>query len=828
MKLAHYLPAFLLFSAVLGAAAEVKKPATPPVKFSVEQLKFFEDRVRPIFVNNCFTCHGDAKQTSGLRLDKLPAVLKGGSRGPAVVKGDPAKSVLLKAVQHADETLRMPPGRKLSEAQIADLVQWVKLGAPMPADAHEVSANAAKHWAYQPVSRPAIPKVKNSAWVRNPIDAFVLAKLEAKGLAPTAPADRVALIRRATYDLTGLPPAPAEVDQFVKDTSPQAYEALLDRLLESPHYGEKWGRSWLDVVRYAESNGYERDGPKPFAWRFRDYAIKAFNEDKPFDRFVREQLGGDELPDGGNDGIIATGYYRLGIWDDEPVDGKQARVDELDDFVTTTGQVFLAMTLNCARCHDHKIDPIPQADYYRFMAFFQDVHYYSDTRDVRSPFNLTDISPPEVRVTYEAEMKRRETRRAELTAAMKVIEDAAIQRMPREEQIAAAANDRPAVIQRMLKKHLTADEDQQYTTLKRDLDELNRRREPARELALSVNRCEVPPRPSFILIRGNAHNQGPRVEPGFPKALNFPDPPLPAIEPGAKSSGRRSVLANWLVSPENPLTARVFVNRLWHYHFGRGIVGTPNDFGKYGEAPSHPELLDWLARDFMVGGWRIKRMHKLIMMSNTYKQSSRGNEKALKLDPANWLLWRYSMRRLTAEEVRDSFLSVSGELNLKAGGPPIYPKIPKEVLHGQSKPGEYWFTSTREEAARRSVYVHVKRALQVPVLSQHDMSDTDNSCPVRYVTVVPTQALGLLNGEFANEQATAFAERLRREAGTEVGAQIRLALRLTTCREPEAKELQADVTFVRELQAKRSLTEAEALRLYCLLALNANEFVYLD
>jgi hypothetical protein len=725
-----------------------------------------------------------------------------------------------------EEMKRLMMKCRINAAVISILVLGTSISAEEP---------ARKYWAYQPVGKPAVPAVANRAWVRNPIDAFILEKLEAKGLSPSKPAERVPLLRRVCYDLTGLPPTPPEVDAFVKEseTDPQAaYEKLIDHLLASPHYGEKWGRHWLDVVRYAETNGYERDGPKPFVWRYRDYVIKSFNADKPFDLFVREQLAGDEMPGYNPDQIIATGYYRLGLWDDEPADPLQARFDELDDFVATTGQVFLGMTMNCARCHNHKIDPIPQTDYYRLLAFFQDVQRFSNSRDVRSASNLSDITDPAIRNSYEESLRQRQARKVQVSAAMHKIEDAAIRKMPAEDQRAAGANDRPAVIQRKLKSYLSIDQAIVYAVLKSELATLDTKVIPKliarQELALSVNNCLVRPPESTVMIRGNPHAPGAKVEPGFPSILGFTDPKLPHPEKGARSSGRRTILAKWIASKENPLTARVIANRIWQHHFGRGIVASTNDFGKFGEKPTHPELLDWLASAFMEGDWHFKRMHKLILMSNAYQMSSAANDKGLSLDPGNSLLWRFNMRRLLAEEVRDSMLSVSGKLNPKMYGESICPKIPRDVLAGQSVPGQGWLTSPPEEAARRSVYVHLKRSLLVPILSQHDQADTDSSCPVRYTTTVPTQALGMLNGDFSNEQALALAERLRKEVPDNLAEQVRLAIRLTTSRTPTEAEMKKDIAFVRRQCDQHKLNEFEALRRYCLLILNANEFLYLD
>jgi len=830
--------------ALLGllVRADDKKLA-PEQKFSPEEVAFFEKEVRPLLQANCVKCHGGAKVRGALRLTTRDGVLKGGDNGPAAVPGKPAESLLVGAVKYDPNVLPprvegMPPKGKLPDKDIETLTKWVQMGLPWTPGKSEivqeepksgvVTEESKNYWCYKPVKRPDVPAVNNKDWVRNPIDAFLLAKVEAKALTPVVPAGRVALARRAYYDLTGLPPTPEQVDAFVNDPSAGAWEKLIDKLLDSPQYGEKWGRHWLDVVRFAETNGYERDGPKPFAWRFRDYVIKSFNDDKPYDQFVREQLAGDEMPGYNPDAVIATGFYRLGLWDDEPADGQQARFDELDDFVTTTGQGFLAMTTNCARCHDHKRDPIPQADYYRLLAFFSDVQRFDLNPDTRSAIALTDISPPEARAVYEGDLKKREARKADLTSTMKKIEDEAIKKMPAEDQRAAEGPDRPQVL-RKIRRFLSAEQAGEYAKLKQELELLKKVPEPPnRTLALSVNHCPLNPPDTFVMVRGSPRNPGAKVEPGFPTVLGFPPPTIPKPERGAKSSGRRTALANWIASKDNPLTARVFVNRLWQYHFGRGIVPTPNDFGKLGEAPTHPELLDYLADEFMKGEWRVKRMHKLIMTSAAYQMSVMADEKGLKLDPANMLFWRFNMRRLTAEEVRDSILAASGRLNLKAGGPSVFPKIPREVLQGQSMPGNGWGNSPPDEAARRSVYVHVKRSLLVPILSQHDQADTDSSCPVRYTTTVPTQALGMLNGEFSNEQAGAFAERLRKELPDDLAAQVRRAIRLTTGRQPADNEVHKDVTFIKDMQTKHSLTEEAALKQYCLLALNTNEFIYLD
>jgi cytochrome c553 len=847
MTTTRALALFALTAAAVATAGSFGSRANDKgaPKFSAGDVAFFEKEVAPVLKAHCTKCHGDdsEKVKGGLSLATRAAVLAGGETGPAADLAKPEASLLLKAIHYKDEAYKMPPKGKLPAADIAVLEKWVKLGLPVTADRigdtakgpgpKPIPEEAKRYWAYQPVKRPAVPQVNVPNFtIRNPIDAFVAAKWGAKKLTPVAPAEKAALARRAYYDLIGLPPTPEELDAFVKDAAPDAYEKLLDKLLASSHYGEKWGRHWLDVVRYGETNGYERDGPKPFAWRYRDYVIQSFNADKPYTQFVKEQLAGDEIQavQGYNpDAVIATGFYRLGIWDDEPADRLQAEYDGFDDIVATACQALLGTTFNCARCHDHKADPIPQADYYKLLAFFRDIKPYSENRDVRSANSLSDLTPPDARAKYEAELVKRQSRLKDVLKEMEALENAVIKTLPAEDQRAAEGIDRPQVVRLKVVPALKGKEKDDYAVLRKERAELEKKNTvPGQELALSVNNCFTNPPTTHIMVRGSPHAKGKEVKPGFPEVLGLPDPEIPAPKAGAKSSGRRTVLANWIASDTNPLTARVMVNRVWQYHFGRGIVPSANDFGKLGEKPTHPELLDWLAAEFTEGGWTLKRLHKLIMTSSTYRLSSAANEANLKSDPANDLLWRFNARRLSGEEVRDSVLAVSGALNLKQFGPSTYPKIPREVLAGQSVPGQGWPTSPPEEGNRRSVYAHVKRSLRVPILVGFDQPDPDSSCPVRYVTTVPTQALGLLNGEFANEQAELFAARLQKEAPNDVAAQVARAIRLTTGRTPSATEVKADVAFIASLKTKHKLSDAKALAQFALLCLNANEFVYLD
>jgi hypothetical protein len=963
------------------SAGQDKSVAKIPIAPTPEQLTFFETKVRPVFVENCLKCHGPEKHRGNLRLDSLGGVLTGGDTGPAVVPGHPEKSLLIKAVNQEDPELKMPEGGKLPKEQIADLVRWVKMGAPWPASDKvavlpkkgelQITDKDRSHWAFLPVVRPAIPPVQQSAWVKNPIDAFILARMEKAGLAPNPIASKHELVRRLYFDLTGLPPTPKEVESFVTDTSPQAWETLVDQMLNSPGYGEQWARHWLDLVRYAETNSYERDNPKPHVWRYRDYIIRAFNEDKPFDQFLREQLAGDELPDPSPDALIATGYYRLGIWDDEPSDPALARYDGLDDIVATTSQVMLGLTVDCARCHDHKIDPIPQKDYYRLLAFFQNINHYRNggptdevpifisvaareeyqrrLKELEDKRNAVQLSIAQIEGEFRAKFANdgmrvrqpdmddlqyryfrdswtklpdfsslkpeesgklpnqlfdigRRTRNeafgfvfegvlivpedgtytfyvdsddgSRLWVAGKVaIEYDGIHGLGKEKSAAvtltkgrvpikleyfqnqfglglvvgwsgpgfgrkslsapegdakgAAKQDVAKLIAAQGQVVLGKEKVQQFNQLQKQLNALKKQTVPA-DYCLGVTEAGTTPPDTFVLIRGNPGNKGPQVEPGFPQVLTSRVPELPALQPGAKTAGRRLALANWLTSKDNPLTARVAVNRLWQYHFGRGIVKSSNNFGTQGDKPTHPQLLDWLASEFVERGWSMKALHRLILTSNSYQMSSKGNPKALSVDPINDLFWRFDMRRLTAEEVRDAILAVSGNLNRTMYGPGVFPQIPQEVLRGQSMPGKGWGKSSPQEQARRSVYVHVKRSLLLPLLEMFDLAETDRSTPVRFSSTQPTQALLMLNSDFSNKQAAILAARLKQEAGERPEDQIKLALSLATCRTPTATEVERCLRLFNALQKEDGASPDVAMKYVSLMVFNLNEFMYVD
>jgi hypothetical protein len=801
-----------------------------------QQLQFFETQVRPILQSQCLKCHGGEKTKGGLQMTSRQTLLNGGDSGPVVDLANPSKSLLLVAISYKNEELQMPPKQRLHAEQVAILTKWVEMGVPWsgvdsvaaPVASHEgtkAKADPTKHWSFQPITRPAVPRVQNRPWVKTPIDAFVAQKLETHGFAPAAPADKLALLRRACFDLTGLPPKPHEVHAFLSDSSANAFEKVVDRLLASPQYGEKWGRHWLDVVRFAETNSFERDAVKPNAWRYRDYVIESFNQDKPFDQFLREQLAGDELDQPTPESIIATGFYRLGAWDDEPTDKVQARYDELDDIVTTVSQGMLGLTMNCARCHDHKIDPIPQKDYYRLLAFFQNITPYTTS----GPSVMTPIAPADQVRAFEEEGRSIEQRKEDLKKRIEHFEKLAENQLTdAEKEKAKNSRRREEIFAPKVLAATNEDELRRYRDLWSQLRELEARKKADLPQALSVKETGPDPAPTHVHVRGNANLKGDPVEPGFPQVLKPPAPNFAKAKSGQKTTQRRRALADWVTSKDNPLTPRVAVNRLWQHHFGRGIVRSSNDFGLGGDRPTHPELLDWLASELVARGWRLKEMHKLIMMSSAYQMSSSPNAAALAKDPQNDLLWRFDMRRLTAEEIRDSILAVNGNLNPKMGGPGVYPTIPDAILQGQSVPGQGWGKSGPQDMNRRSVYIHVKRSLPLPALVAFDSADTDFSCPARFTTTQSTQALLMLNSDWINDEAKALAGRLKREAGDDPTAQVRLAFALAISREPRQDEVERGVTFINRLVEKHQVTKDVALEQFALLVLNLNEFVYLD
>ena len=836
-------PAWLLCVWIIGwPAASLAQPG--------DELNFFRQEIQPLLVQNCFECHGTGKHKGGLRLISRQSVLQGGDTGPAVNLDDPEASLLLDMISYRDDDHQMPPSGKLDQEEIEKLRTWVAMGLPYdPAaekepDPHaeagesagyqtEVNERTRNYWAFRPIVKSVPSEVSPKEWNEHPIDAFIAASLNEAGLVPNGPASRQQWIRRAYYNLIGLPPTLEEVTAFENDPSSNAFEKVVDRLLRMPQYGEKWGRHWLDLVRYAETNGYERDGRKPEAWRYRDYVIQAFNLDKPYDDFIREQLAGDELDEVSIDSVTATGFQRLGIWDDEPADPDQAYYDGLDDVLSTTSQVFLGLTVGCARCHDHKIDPIPQRDYYRMLGFFHNTLNNIQQRAFKkSAYTLNTLRE----IASQAERERHETLTREHQEQLKSITEkvsayeakiAATFSNPEKED-AADKRTRELLLEQKREQALDATELADYVQAKEQDRQLRGKRIPPLPKALAIRENGRQAPDTHVLIRGNAHVKGEKVQPGYLSVLGFDDPEIPPAPEGSDSSGRRRVLANWIVSPDNPLTARVIANRIWYYHFGRGIVRSPNNFGQNGEAPTHPELLDWLAAELIENGWSLKQFHKTLMLTRTYRMSSAYHAGNAQLDSENDYFWRFPMRRLTAEEIRDSIINLSGILNLKMGGPSVYTEVPQEVLATASRPNNAWGRSNPDERNRRSVYVFVKRSLHEPVLKAFDFADTDSSCAVRFTTTVPTQSLTMLNSKFTNDQAVTFAERLRQEAGTDRAGQVELGLGLVFNRQPTEREIADGLAMMTEIQQTSELTEEQALERFCLMAINLNEFIYLD
>ncbi|MCI0337098.1 MAG: DUF1549 and DUF1553 domain-containing protein [Acidobacteria bacterium] len=716
------------------------------------------------------------------------------------------------------------------------------------------------HWAYQKLKKPPVPAVKNRGWVKTPIDAFILEKLENKGIKPAPPADKITLLRRATFDLTGLPPAPEEINAFLADNSSGAFERVVDRLLASPRYGEKWARHWLDLARYAESEGFKADETRPNAWRYRDYVIEALNSDKPYDRFIKEQLAGDELWPDDPQALVATGFNRHYPDESNARNLMQRRQDVLNDITDTVGGVFLGTTIGCARCHNHKYDPILQKDYYRLQAFF------AATR-AKDDFVLVSAAKQDVykheRTVWEEKTKEIREQIAQIeTPVIKAIYDDNFAKYPAEIQQAITASPEKRDAMQWLMFHkaswlLNSNMDEDGIGVGPRLKgETKKRWEELRKQLAAFDEIKPKPLPigpgitdvgpqapaTYVLRGGNYDATGEEVQPGF--LTIFERGPARITPSKAVSTGRRTALANWVSDPNNPLTARVAVNRIWHYHFGHGIVGTPSDFGEMRDPESHRELLDWLATTFVEQGWSIKKVHRLIMLSNVYQQSSVFNGEASKIDPGDNLLWRFRRQRLSGEEIRDAILAVSGRLNLQMGGPSVFPEIPQgmEVRGG-------WKRNEIEEAKnRRSIYVFVRRNSRYPMFQAFDMPDTHESCSRRSMTTTAPQALNLLNDRVILQAAQSFASRVLNVADADVSAQIVMAYRLALARKPNPDELRMAINFLQlqesliklrieekqpvvllpNLPAKFDQAHAAALVDFCHVLLNSNEFVYIN
>ncbi len=785
----------------------------------------------------CLHCHGEAAM-SGLDLRTRESALRGGSRGPAIVPGDAQASLLyrmLRGMREQDRELRMPLGKSaLDAAQIAQIESWIRSGAEWTQRALGAGGS---WWAFRPpaAQEPDIDKP-------NPIDGFIASKLRAHNLETAPQADPRTLVRRAYFDLHGLPPSPEAVDAFTADPSPQAYEELVDELLASPRYGERWGRYWLDVVRYADTGGFETDIYFPNAWRYRDYVIRSFNDDKPYARFVKEQIAGDEIwPDdielrGGYripeeklehlEARIGTGMYTIGpVYHEAALDGRQLRYEWLTDAVDTTGEAFLGLTLGCARCHDHKFDPLSQRDYHRMMAVFAG----SEPKEIpvvhkMSQFGFYSGYPRLLQVEeYKAAVKRidaaarkRLTKRIEAGFSAGVL---AAYRTPRDErtpeQREQAARVEAALTEAGLKENASGRAAKiEYTPQERDdrerlLYELGKAALAANYRIASatvLGHAEVR-YPVRMTARGDYRAAGERVAAGFPAVFTGGREQAATPEPagGRLAPQRRKALAEWLASADHPLTARVMVNRIWQGHFGRGLVATANDFGRQADPPTHPALLDWLAVRFMEDGWSVKKLHRRIMLSEAYRRSSLPVAANAAVDPQNRLLWRMNRRRLDAETLRDSVLAAAGSLNLKMGGRAVVPPLSADEMQGIWSPAQWPVSLDPAEHDRRSVYLYVKRSFPYPMFTTFDAPDTSVSCARRNVTTVAPQALTLLNGDFMRAQAGALAGRAE---------DPRRLWKLTLGRDPTPRESERTAGLAPEHLA--------------LLLFNLNEFLYID
>ncbi|MDB5310738.1 MAG: Protein of unknown function (DUF1553)/Protein of unknown function (DUF1549)/Planctomycete [Gemmataceae bacterium] len=874
------LPAVVLFFTSSAHAADA-----PPT---------FNAHVRPILKAYCLECHGEAEKPKGgldLRLRRL--IVKGGKSGPAVTEGKPEESPLIERVANGE----MPPGKKkLTAAEVDVLRRWVASGAkvetPEPVTAGTgflITDDDRRFWSFQPIRRPVVPSLptgsRTIAFVTNPIDSFLLAKLTEKGLSFAPPADRLTLIRRVTFDLTGLPPTPEEIDAFARDEAPTAYEKVVDRLLASPRYGERWGRHWLDVAGYADSEGGSPEDPvRPTAWKYRDYVIRSFNADKPFDQFIREQLAGDEMvkppypvlapPD--VDKLVATGFLRMAPdgTGAPGADPKVTRNQVVTDTVKIVSSAFLGVTVGCAQCHNHRYDPIPQADFYRLRAAFEPG--YDPTAWVPPAFRQVSLYTDEERkmaaaieaeaVKLDADRVKKQQDLIEATFEKELAKLPAAMKDPARTARNTPDGKRTPAQKKLMQDHpsLNVSAGSLYLYDAKAADVLKtmgekatglRNKKPFEEFIRALT--EVPGKvPATVLFhRGDPDQPKEKVSPGGlsvldgPLALVVPEKPTPG-----GTTGRRLALANWLTDPRHPLPARVIVNRIWMNHFGKGIVGTPGDFGRLGERPTHPELLDWLASEFVANGWSAKKLHQLILTSTAYRQSSAREPAKDAADPDNHLLGRFPLRRLDAEAIRDATLAVSGKLNPKMYGPPV-PVMEDDagvaVIGKENRDGARYKLGDESvpagEESRRSIYIQVRRSKPLAVLDTFDWATVEPNCEVRNSSTATPQSLMLLNGEFVIVQATAFADRVRKDAGDDPAAQVGRAWRLAYGREPIEKERAGAVAFLRDSAAgfRKVLPapapkagaakpadapspEARALAALGQVLLSSNRFLYVD
>lgn len=790
----RFLYLALTFTAATAFAATTAIPSTDTAK--PEDLRFFETSIRPLLAAECYDCHGPKKSKGHLRLDHRDLILTGGESGPALVPGNPGESILIQAVHRTDPEFSMPPKKVLAPAQVAALEKWITLGAPWPQenltreekDQHGFTDEDRAWWAAQPVVDPAVPE-SGKGWAKNEIDHFIVEKLDEKHLRPAPVADAGELVRRIFFDLHGLPPGDSDVTDFEKEYSVDQDKAILDlvnRLLESPRYGERWGQHWLDVVRYAESDGYRADDYRPEAWMYRDYVIRSFNEDKPYHQFIREQLAADEIDAGNPDSLIATAFLRLGIYEWNQRNSRMQRELILTEMTNVTSETFLGLGMGCAQCHDHKFDPILQKDYFALQSFLNATWW---------PENELLASPKE-RAAYDAKMHAWEAATKNLREELDTLTASLY-----EGKMKGAVKQFPDDIQAIYwkkREDKSAEEEQLTQLVQRQVDFEYRRlnfeksfeKDPPklakyRELTTALKAfdsvkpaplpaafitTDVGTKPAQTVMKRRSGEE--MVEPAFLTLLGQAPPKITAT---AKTTGRRTALADWIASRENPFTARVMVNRIWQRHFAEGLVSTPNDFGMLSDLPSHPELLDWLTSRFLDNDWKMKELHRMILTSATYRQTARREptkDEAV-ADPSNRLLWRYPPQRLDAEEIRDAALAASGELTNRDGGAAVEGTIPN-----------------------RSIYVMKKRNTGDPILAEFDAPSGFSTTPNRIPTTTPIQSLLLVNGAWSLSRAESFAKRVLSGVPTFDAEQVRKAYRIAYGREALTEEVEASLTFV--------------------------------
>ena len=830
-----------------------------------EGIDLFEKKIRPLLVERCYECHSaDARKLKGhFRLDSREGLLKGGDTGPAIVPGAPEKSLLIQAVGYTDEDLQMPPKHQLSAAEVASLEAWVKMGAPAPLNEIHAAASsspayamdfvqARKFWSFQPVKDSPPPAVKSRSWAKSPVDNYILAKLEAKGLAPATPADKGTLIRRATFDLIGLPPTPEEIEAFVSDKSPNAFAKVVDRLLGSPHYGERWGRHWLDLARYADTSGCNSDYPIPAAYKYRNYVINSFNRDKPYDQFLREQIAGDLLAvnasgvsgAGGSlateekfEPIIATGYLAIA----RRFGSRAAEFHlTIEDLIDNLGKTVLGLSINCARCHDHKFDPIPTRDYYALYGILNSTRYaFPGTEIYKHPKDFIPLAPAKDGEAYFKETSEL----AELDDKLEKLQERKKSLERLEKATAAKAEEKEGALQVERKDQVKLFESMTLLEVKAELEDARTRQRILENKSYNFEKAyavaDARPSNAKIQKKGDPKMPGEEAPRGFLEILGGQKLPE-----GTTNSGRYE-LSQWLSDAKNPLTARVMVNRIWQHHFGKGLVQTPNDFGTRGKAPTHPELLDSLASRFVESGWSMKAMHRLLMLSATYQLSCDSGAgvpaaiqsrltpaalvtRAAEIDPNNELLSKFNRRRLDAEEVRDAMLAISGKLDATMGGPHPFPPE-SEWRYTQHRP----FVANYE-TNRRGVYLMQQRIKKQPFLEVFDGADPNVATAERPINTTPIQALFMMNDPFAHEQADALAVRVGL-AYREDPDRIDYAYKLVFGRPATKEEIRLGEDYLSRCRGAMKETampfdqQARAtLSSYTRVLLSSNEFMYVD